>query len=168
MSGEVGSEDEQLRREEDQRNRTIARPLTVHEWPLFECAVVRLPGGIDRVQVKLSLVLLDALSEMTLRRELETLYEDIDAALPPIGVRFRDYAIALSDGLAKTKAYQKDVDHWMGRLDGLPGPPALPLLLGDAILAITSSSRVRLVTDTKFNREVSHWLLHYVSVIVLS
>jgi aryl carrier-like protein len=131
LSGEVGGEDEQLRREEDQRNRTIARPLTVHEWPLFECAVVRLPGGIDRVQVKLSLVLLDALSEMTLRRELETLYEDIDAALPPIGVRFRDYAIALSDGLAKTKAYQKDVDHWMGRLDGLPGPPALPLLLGD-------------------------------------
>ena len=53
------------------------------------------------------------------------------AARPPIGVRFRDYAIALSDGLAKTKAYQKDVDHWMGRLDGLPGPPALPLLLGD-------------------------------------
>jgi amino acid adenylation domain-containing protein len=64
---------------------------------------------------------------MTLRRELEVLYDDLRALLPPIGMRFRDYAVAMTDGLAKTNAYRNDVEHWTSRLDSLALPPSIPL-----------------------------------------
>jgi hypothetical protein len=97
------------------------------------------------VQVKLSLVLLDALSEITLRRELELVYdalkveaddkrrsadslsEDV-ALLPNIGVHFRDYVTALATQLPASAAYKRDLAYWTARLDTLPEPPALPLL----------------------------------------
>jgi hypothetical protein len=91
-----------LRTLKQQRDAMLIKPLQVHQWPLFECTVVKfntsqllrevednnVPSSFNleaslshkekwRVQVKLSLVLLDALSEITLRRELELLYEDL-------------------------------------------------------------------------------------------
>jgi amino acid adenylation domain-containing protein len=120
-----------------QRDQSLSKPLSVYEWPLFECNAVKFycddeEGIVSnshkwRIQVKLSLVLLDALSEMTLRRELEVLYDDLRALLPPIGMRFRDYAVAMTDGLAKTNAYRNDVEHWTSRLDSLALPPSIPL-----------------------------------------
>jgi len=147
-----------------QRNDAIAKRLHVDKWPLFECTVVRLsPNSSEKVngaedgistdsshslwlvQVKLSLVLLDALSEITLRRELEVLYENLrgngsamcstavvdsseNAPLPSIGMHFRDYAVALTRQLPASEGYKHDEAHWMHRLDTLPDPPELPLL----------------------------------------
>jgi nonribosomal peptide synthetase protein BlmIV len=147
-----------------QRQGAIAKRLQVDKWPLFECNAVRLrPNRSERademeyrsdtvgghslwlVQVKLSLVLLDALSEITLRRELELVYDALKveadnerrsadslsedfALLPNIGVHFRDYVTALATQLPASAAYKRDLAHWTARLDTLPEPPALPLL----------------------------------------
>jgi hypothetical protein len=68
-----------------QRTHAISEPLRTDRWPMFECNAVKLEAGdghtLWRLQVKMSLVLLDALSEMTLRRELELFYEQPVSAL---------------------------------------------------------------------------------------
>jgi mycobactin phenyloxazoline synthetase len=51
--------------------------------------------------------------------------------LPPIGMHFRDYAIAMTESLSNTKGFKKDIKHWTERLDSLPLPPSLPLLPQD-------------------------------------
>jgi len=168
-----------------QRNDAIAKRLHVNKWPLFECTVVCLRSNhservIDEVdaasnvnclwlvQVKLSLVLLDALSEITLRRELEVLYDDLKVEsndlcreagsspnkrelLPSVGVHFRDYAIALTTQLPASEAYKQDEAHWLGRLDTLPDPPELPLLP----VAAPASAAIPVATTTDITHNPS-------------
>ncbi|MFG3438525.1 amino acid adenylation domain-containing protein [Nonomuraea sp. NPDC047897] len=94
-------------------------------WPLFELRVTR-TGERDLLHVSVDFLIADYLSIRLLLTELERLYLDPDAALPPLEITFRDYLLAARrerDGLA----YERDRDYWESRLDELPGPPELPV-----------------------------------------
>ncbi|MFF7144255.1 amino acid adenylation domain-containing protein [Streptomyces nodosus] len=102
-------------------------------WPLFAVEAVRYredegAGENDgeirtRIGVGLDYLVLDALSITTLYAELNALYADPDAELPPVDVSFRDYLTRLPvdpESAARARA------HWGARLSELPPPPALP------------------------------------------
>ncbi|WP_437894828.1 amino acid adenylation domain-containing protein [Sorangium sp. So ce124] len=92
-------------------------------WPLFGMRAVR-SGDRTRLGISLDNLILDALSILTFYSELTALYEAPDAALPPIGLSFRDYVLTCSPGseaLAAARAY------WAKKLPELPPAPQLPL-----------------------------------------
>jgi len=92
-------------------------------WPLFGVRAVR-SGSRTRLGVSLDNLILDALSILTFYSELTTLYETPDAALPPLGLSFRDYVLTCRPGpeaLAAAQAY------WARKLPELPPAPQLPL-----------------------------------------
>lgn len=93
-------------------------------WPLFDLTVLRGPEG-DRLGIALDFIVLDALSIMIVFSELAELYADPAAALPPIGVSFRDLILAppLDPDRERT-----DAEYWLERLPELPGPPQLPTI----------------------------------------
>ncbi|MDH6131239.1 yersiniabactin nonribosomal peptide synthetase [Kitasatospora sp. MAA4] len=98
--------------------------LDPSRWPLFDVRAVRHGDGRTRIGIGLDYLLVDGLSMMILFSELDQLYRDPDAQLPPIGVSFRDYAcqVAPDPGeLDRSSAY------WRRRIPQLPPPPALPL-----------------------------------------
>ncbi|MCG8423581.1 MAG: amino acid adenylation domain-containing protein [Proteobacteria bacterium] len=93
------------------------------QWPLFAMGAVR-SGACTRVGISLDNLILDALSILTFYSELSALYETPEAALPPIGLSFRDYVLNCDpepEALASARAY------WKRKLPGLPPAPQLPL-----------------------------------------
>ncbi|GIH64561.1 non-ribosomal peptide synthetase [Microbispora siamensis] len=96
-------------------------------WPLFDIAAVRYPGPEGevrtRVAVGLDYLVLDALSITNLYAELNALYADPEAELPPIGLSFRDYLTQLPVDPASVERARS---HWEKRLEELPPAPALP------------------------------------------
>src|SRR5262249_6002567 len=75
-------------------------------WPLFTVRALMLEDR-TRLHVRTSLLVLDGASLRTVLREALRLYEDPDAALPPIGLSYRDYVLALeahrtSDGYRRS------------------------------------------------------------------
>ncbi|UCM87044.1 non-ribosomal peptide synthetase [Streptomyces marincola] len=111
------------------------RALDLTTWPLFDIRAVRYPrAGCTRTRLALGLdyIVLDGASIMILHSELDTLYRDPDAQLPPIDVSFRDYvlgAVPDADAVERARAY------WLRRLDDLPPAPELPLAGDPAALA---------------------------------
>ena len=95
------------------------------QWPLFELRVTR---GDDRAILHLSIdfLIADYISIYVLLDELRQLYEDPDAALPPLSIGFRDYLVG-ERRLRGGSRYQRDREYWWGRLDTLPPAPELPL-----------------------------------------
>ncbi|MEV1082854.1 amino acid adenylation domain-containing protein [Streptomyces sp. NPDC050211] len=92
-------------------------------WPVFDVRAVR-AGARTRVAISLDNILLDGLSMMTLFAELERLYEDPDAALPPVRIRFRDYVLNAGPTDEERAVAQR---YWTERLADLPPGPQLPL-----------------------------------------
>ncbi|MFP8964829.1 condensation domain-containing protein, partial [Streptomyces nanhaiensis] len=93
-------------------------------WPLFDVRAVRYGRGRVRLGVSFDSILIDALSVMTLLRELDALYHAPDAGLPPVEVTFRDYVTSVRpspEELESSKAY------WSERVLELPEGPQLPL-----------------------------------------
>ncbi|MDQ0363542.1 non-ribosomal peptide synthetase [Catenuloplanes indicus] len=105
------------------------RRLPVDRWPLFEVRAVRYPdpdGTVrTRIGVGLDYLIFDALSIMLLYRELDALYTDPDAALPPVEATFRDYVLATAPAASGGAGAARE--HWTRRLDAMPPAPALPL-----------------------------------------
>ncbi|MDH6108776.1 yersiniabactin nonribosomal peptide synthetase [Kitasatospora sp. MAP12-15] len=108
------------------------RILDPSRWPLFDVRAVRHGDGRARVCVGLDYLLVDGLSMMILFSELDLLYRDPQAQLPPIGVSFRDYVCQLAPSPADA---ERSLDHWRGRVPTLPPPPALPLAVDPAAVA---------------------------------
>jgi yersiniabactin nonribosomal peptide synthetase len=101
-------------------------------WPVFDVRAVRYDGNCTRIGVGLDSIILDALSAMIVFCELEQLYENLDADLPPVGVSFRDYVLGMKpdpEALAAAQGY------WMGRLADLPPGPQLPLATDPALVS---------------------------------
>ncbi|WP_431981419.1 amino acid adenylation domain-containing protein [Streptomyces qinglanensis] len=99
-------------------------------WPLFTVAAVR-DGERVRLAVGMDNLVLDALSILTFYSELSALYADLDAALPPVEVSFRDHVLAAAADPEEREAAGL---HWDERLGTLPPAPALPLACDPADL----------------------------------
>ncbi len=106
-------------------------------WPLFDLRAVRY-GERARIGVSLDNIILDALSAMTFFDELEQLYADLDAELPPVGVSFRDYVEQVEPD---PQALESAQAYWRERLDDLPPAPDLPLRTDPAKLGRPTFTR---------------------------
>ena len=96
-------------------------------YPLWDVALTLLPGGRIRVHLGLDLLIADAWSYVrVLLPELAACYADPDAALPPIGLTFRDYVVSVQGELESTEDYRRAAAYWHDRLDTLPPAPELP------------------------------------------
>ncbi|MDG4795592.1 type I polyketide synthase [Micromonospora sp. WMMD1082] len=107
------------------RERLSHRVAAPGRWPLVEVHVVLLPEGAARVALSVDVLMCDSASYMIIDRELATLYRNPDAELPPIGVTFADCVAALNER-TRSDSYRRASAYWLGRLDTLPGAPALP------------------------------------------
>ncbi|HXO22737.1 MAG TPA: amino acid adenylation domain-containing protein [Thermoanaerobaculia bacterium] len=94
-------------------------------WPLFALEASLLDGGLTRLHVSRDLLIGDARSTEILIAELLALYGGA-AALPPLGISIRDYAVAAA-ALKGQAAYERARSYWMARLPDLPAAPELPL-----------------------------------------
>ena len=102
----------------------VRRDIT--QWPLFTIEAALLPGGVTRLFLSFDLLIGDALSWKILYREVRCLYDDPDATLPALQLRFRDYVTALP-AVHEGSSYEQARQYWHDRLDALPAPPAFPL-----------------------------------------
>ncbi|WP_336217158.1 condensation domain-containing protein, partial [Nonomuraea sp. LPB2021202275-12-8] len=98
-------------------------------WPLFDVRAVRYDEDRTRLGVSFDNIILDALSTMTVLRELTVLYHDPDAELPPVGPSFRDYVLSVKPG---PEALRRAEEYWSARVAELPPAPQLPLALDPA------------------------------------
>jgi len=96
-------------------------------WPLFSVTVAR-AGKRTRVGIGIDNLILDALSILLFCRDLDRLYRDPAAVLPPT-VSFRDYLLNARDEPAAIEAAWA---FWSARLDDLPPAPRLPLAVDPA------------------------------------
>ncbi|MFG3443069.1 condensation domain-containing protein, partial [Nonomuraea sp. NPDC047897] len=108
----------------DLRDAMSHQVLDATRWPLFDARAVRYGDGRTRLGVSFDNIVLDALSTMTLLRELETLYADPAAELPPIGMSFRDYVLTVEPD---PEALRRAETYWSQRVADLPPGPQLPL-----------------------------------------
>ncbi len=108
------------------RARMSHQVLDPATWPLYEVRVTRLPDGHSRVHLSLDMLIVDAWSlYQTLVPDLIELYEDPDAALPALGLTFRDYVLT-RERLRETELYARSRRYWLDRIPTLPAAPALP------------------------------------------
>ncbi|MFI5748957.1 amino acid adenylation domain-containing protein [Streptomyces sp. NPDC051644] len=96
-------------------------------WPLFTIEAALLPDGVVRLFLSFDLLIGDALSWQILYREARALYQDPDAALPPLTMTFADY-VAHQRNVTSSDRYARDRAYWHGRLSELPAPAPLPIL----------------------------------------
>ncbi|WP_437818882.1 amino acid adenylation domain-containing protein [Sorangium sp. So ce1078] len=95
-------------------------------WPMLRLAAHRLDERRTLLSIGFPLLLGDLQSFRVLSRDLELLYGDRAAELPPLRPTFRDYVEHLgasrgSPGHARAEAY------WRARLGALPAAPELPV-----------------------------------------
>ncbi|WP_330456386.1 amino acid adenylation domain-containing protein [Streptomyces sp. NBC_00820] len=124
-----GAAEEALERLREEMSHQVLDPGT---WPLFDVRAVRLGGGRARVGIGLDYLLVDGLSMMILFAELDTLYRDPAAELPPVDFSFRDYVCQAKPSRTESEAA---LDHWRRRVPELPPAPALPLAADPASIA---------------------------------
>ncbi|MEC3915596.1 polyketide synthase [Nocardia sp. CDC160] len=109
----------------DLRRQLSHRVHRPDRWPLFDVRAARVDDATTRVCFGIDALICDAASFLVLDRDLRALYDDPNAALPPIETGFADYIahLATREG---TPEQQRAVDYWRERMDTIPGPPALP------------------------------------------
>jgi amino acid adenylation domain-containing protein len=100
--------------------------LPPDRWPLFDIQVSLLDDRRAIVHYSFDALICDAWSRRILMRELTTLYNNAEAALPPLELRFRDYVLA-EEQFKHAEDYQKSLAYWRNRLATLPHAPDLPL-----------------------------------------
>ncbi|MFF2505878.1 amino acid adenylation domain-containing protein [Streptomyces sp. NPDC058067] len=124
-----GAADDALGQLREEMSHQVLDPST---WPLFDVRAVRFGGGRARVGIGLDYLLVDGLSMMILFAELDQLYRDPAAVLPPVDVSFRDYVCQVEPPQAEL---DESLDHWRRRVPELPPAPALPLATDPASIA---------------------------------
>jgi amino acid adenylation domain-containing protein len=102
------------------------RVFNPEEWPLFDVRATRIDERTVILHISFDLLILDAASIFQLRAEWARLYNDLDVALPPLTLSFRDYVLE-EVAYRETDAYRKAEAYWKERLPTLPGGPELPL-----------------------------------------
>ncbi|HEY6324560.1 MAG TPA: condensation domain-containing protein, partial [Thermoanaerobaculia bacterium] len=99
--------------------------LPADRWPLFEVRASLLDAGRIRVHCSIDILLIDAWSARLLARELSRLYRDPAFEPPPLGLCFRDYALAES-AFQGSEIFERARDYWRHRVETLPPAPELP------------------------------------------
>lgn len=105
------------------RQQMAEQVLDPTRWPLFDVRACPTDTGI-RVGISFDNVLLDALSLMILRSELDALYANPEANLPPIDISFRDYVTSMRPSEPQLEEARR---YWSTRLLQMPPAPQLPL-----------------------------------------
>lgn len=108
------------------RHRISHQVLPSDRWPLFTIEAARLDDNRLRLFIGLDALIIDGWSIAVLFREWAALYDDADAALAPLELRFRDYVLA-ERGFRDSGAYRRCEIYWKERLQSLPSAPELPL-----------------------------------------
>ncbi|MGW6377082.1 amino acid adenylation domain-containing protein [Rhodococcus sp. NPDC055112] len=96
-------------------------------WPVLDVRAVRYDsrtGPRARVGVSLDNLVLDGISMMIVLTELDRIYREPDAELPPVELSFRDYLLQRAP---EPEALVAAEDYWRARVRELPPSPQLPL-----------------------------------------
>lgn len=96
------------------------------QWPLFDIRASLLDDQKTRLHFRVDLLIVDGRSLEIFFGELKQLYDNPEAALPPLHLSFRDYVSAL-DALERTEIYRKSKAYWTKRIPELLPSPELPL-----------------------------------------
>jgi len=108
---------------------TTAEPFDLSAGPLIRARLVR-RGPADHVLAwVIHHVVADGRATEVLYSELSSLYNcarrGLPGTLPPVPLRFRDYARGQREALGG-EAHREDLAYWRDRLAGVPGRPELP------------------------------------------
>jgi amino acid adenylation domain-containing protein len=117
---------EQQRHLERVRDHASHQIFDATQWPLFEVRASRLSDRLLRLHFSMDALPSDAMSSMLLVRELDQLYADPLATLPPLAISFRDYVLGL-DAIRASALYEQSRAYWEKRAPELPSAPDLPL-----------------------------------------
>ncbi|WP_147443226.1 non-ribosomal peptide synthetase [Corallococcus sp. AB011P] len=102
-----------------------SRGLSPDTWPTLALRVHRLDARRYRIHLGFPLLLGDLQSGRIFIRDLDQMYRDVNADLPPVGFDYRDYVNTLSETRA-TAAFKRAETYWRDRLATLPLAPSLP------------------------------------------
>jgi hypothetical protein len=118
-----GEQEEAIRRT---RLRMCEEGVDPVGWPLFEVVAHLVRRRRARIQIAMSLLLLDGQGIRQSVLDWLRLYADPGATLPPVPVTYRECLLRLLDR-EDTDAYRAQWKYWEDRLDSLPDAPLLPL-----------------------------------------
>ncbi|TDD35778.1 type I polyketide synthase [Saccharopolyspora elongata] len=122
-------EERRTARLERLRERISRQPGPPDRWPLVQIQAARLPGGRVRLFIGVDVLICDAASWWIIDRELRHFYRS-DQPLPDIGIDFAACVAALEQRRHGERGEQAAA-YWRGKLDSLPGGPALPVRESD-------------------------------------
>ncbi|MCI2419787.1 SDR family NAD(P)-dependent oxidoreductase [Saccharopolyspora sp. K220] len=111
---------------ESLRERISRQPGPADRWPLAQIQAARLPGGRVRLFIGVDVLVCDAASWWVIDRELRHFYCAPDQPLPEVGIDFASCVAALEQRRRAHRGEQAAA-YWRGKLDSLPGAPALPV-----------------------------------------
>ncbi|MEV2250869.1 amino acid adenylation domain-containing protein [Streptomyces sp. NPDC050147] len=122
--------------------------LDARRWPLFEVRASRLTDRRTRLHMRFDMLIVDGRSLETVYRDWRRCYQDPDWTPEPLPVSYRD--CVLTERARRTDtAYARAEEYWLGRLDELPPPPALPLATQPSQIAAPQFRR----RDARLSRE---------------
>lgn len=108
------------------RARMSQQIFTGSTWPLFELRLTRQGEHEYGLHLCVDLLCSDAMSFRLLMRDLDRLYEDPSAALPPLSLSYRDCVCGFEQ-IRETEQYRKALGYWEQRAGRMPAAPPLPL-----------------------------------------
>lgn len=111
---------------EELRHASSHARLDVEDGEVFSVQLSLLPEGRTRLHVDVDMLAADALSYRVLLSDLAELYEDPQAALPPIRTSYPAYLAERSDVRRLTR--EQAQEWWRRRVPELPSAPDLPLV----------------------------------------
>ncbi len=118
---------------ENIRKEMSHKVLPADQWPLFEIKATQRTRAHIRIHFSFDALIADAWSMYILFNEWLQLYHNPNATLKPLTLSFRDYVVT-EQTWRETSAYQKALQYWRKRLDTLPPPPQLPLVMNPSKL----------------------------------
>jgi amino acid adenylation domain-containing protein len=102
------------------------RVMPADRAPMLDLKVSLLEGGQSLLHLGVDGLTCDDWSMQILSGELHRLYLEPGHVLPPLGLCFRDYALAQAS-LRESSRYQRAWRYWEEKLPTLPAAPELPL-----------------------------------------
>jgi amino acid adenylation domain-containing protein len=144
----------------DSHERLYATGPDPNRWPLFHVHAFRMRTHRWRIQIVLSLLLLDGHGIRQVMADWTRLYADLNATLPQPATTYREIRDALL-AAEDTDAYRDHWAYWQRRLDTLPDAPALPLAVRpDAIDPVVFRRRSCTLTRAQWQRLCRNFRTH--------
>jgi amino acid adenylation domain-containing protein len=117
---------------EAESHRLLREPFHLESGPLFRAGVWITGEDEYRLIFAMHHIIFDGWSGGIFLRELFAAYnamvEGHPPALPPVGAQYVDFAMWEQSQLEHSSpAFERQLDYWRQQLDGVSGPPALPV-----------------------------------------